>query len=164
MSSSDPPEFEKSVYTYEDRPVLATMLSGGFFIGLVLYFIMSRIMRNMSFLGSNLVPSMIFIFIIIMSFLGARGFDVQITINTKSGWIQATSKTQYWEGYAHQTKSFLVLQRERSVTEDTSLIEYKLHLELDDNSKYEIPLNKKIAIQAINVIDKANSAIPVKTN
>ncbi len=163
MSSSETPEFEKSTYTYEDKPVLITMISGGFFIGLILYFIMSRVVSNLSFPGSNIIPILVFVIIIVMSVLSARGFDVQITINAKSGWIQATSKTQYWEGYIHQTKSLLVLQRERFVNDNTSYIEYKLHLELHDSSEYEVPLNTQIAIEAINAIEKANMTIPVKS-
>ena len=163
MSSSDPPEFEKSIYTYEDKPVLATMISGGFFISLILYFIMSRIVRNLSFPGSNLIPIFVALIILAMSVMGARGFDVQITINTKSGWIHAESKSQYWEGYVHEAKSFLVLQRERHMNNDASYIDYKLYLEIDDGSKYEIPLISKIAIEAIHIIEKANATIPIKS-
>ena len=157
MSSTDIPEFEKSLFTYEDKPVLLTMLSGGFFISIVLYFIFSRVVKSLSIPGSNFIPMTIGIIVLIISFLASRGFDVQIIINTKSGWVQATSKTQYWEGYAHEIKSFIVLQRESPMNNDTSYIDYKLYLELDDGSNYEVPLITNLAIEAIDVIEKTKS-------
>ncbi|OLS28455.1 MAG: hypothetical protein HeimC2_06740 [Candidatus Heimdallarchaeota archaeon LC_2] len=164
MSSSDIPEFEKSIYIYEDKPVILTMISGGFFISIFLYFIFSRVVKSFSFPGSSIIPLAMAIMVLIISVLGARGFDVQIKINTKSGWIRATSKTQFWEGYPNDLKSLIVLQRERSMDNDTSYIEYKLYLEIDDGSHYEVPLITNLALEAMEVIEKAKSIIPIKHN
>ena len=161
---SDVPEYEEGVVTFIDRPPLLTMLSGGFFISIFLYFVFQRITQNVKFPGSSYLPMGVAITIILLSIVRGRATDVQITINTKSGWVHGSNRAQYWEGYIHDAENIIVLQRERSANDDASYIEYKLVLSLDDNSSYEILLNTDQARKAIEVIDQAKAAVPLKSD
>lgn len=161
---SDIPEYEEAVVKFIDRPPMLTMLSGGFFMSLFLYFVFQRVTQNLDFPGSGFLPLGVAVAIILMSVVRARAVDALITINTKSGWIHGSNRTQYWEGYIHDAEKLIVLQREQSVNEDTSYIEYKLVLELEDNSSYEILLNTDTARKAIEAIEQAKAAVPLKSD
>lgn len=161
---SDIPEYEEAVVTFIDKPQLLTMLSGGFFMSLFLYFVFQRVTQNLDFPGSGFFPIGVALLIILLSIVRARAIDVKITINTKSGWVHGSNRSQYWEGYIHDAEKIIVLQREQSVNETTSYIEYKLILELDDDSSYEILLNTDQARKAIETIDQAKAAVPLKSD
>lgn len=159
---SEPPEYEDAVITFTDKPPLLTMMSGGLFMSIFLYFIFQRVTRDLTFPGSQFLPLGVAMVIILLSVIRSRQIDVTISINTKSGWIHGSNRTQFWEGYVHEAKSIIVLQRERSMNEETNYIEYKLLLELEDESTYEIPLITNQAEKAIEAIEKAKVAIPLK--
>ncbi len=162
MSQGDPPLLENTVSEFEDKPIMATMVSGGFFIALILYFISDRLLSNVSSLNLQIIPPLVFIIIIISSIRKGLQIDVRIKINTRTGWIYAENRRQYWEGYINEVANFQVLQRQIETGPDKSIIKYKLHLELEDKSKYEIPLTYSQVAQAISDIEEATNSIPTK--
>ncbi|MHA2028107.1 MAG: hypothetical protein ACW99Q_01840 [Candidatus Kariarchaeaceae archaeon] len=147
------------VSTFVDKPSILTIMSGGIFLSIILYFIFQRIMQNYSFFGSNLLPFGIAAVIVILSFLMGNQVDVKIQINEQTGWIYAENRTQYWEGNYREVTQFLVLQREKEFDNERVYTEYKLYLELEDSTSYEIPLNNELARKAIDVIERIKSTI-----
>ncbi|MHA2098282.1 MAG: hypothetical protein ACW99A_06320 [Candidatus Kariarchaeaceae archaeon] len=154
------PQINKNVVsTFVDKPSILTIMSGGIFLSIILYFIFQRIMQNYSFFGSNLLPFGIAAVIVILSFLMGNQVDVKIQINEQTGWIYAENRTQYWEGNYREVTQFLVLQREKEFDNERVYTEYKLYLELEDSTSYEIPLNNELARKAIDVIERIKSTI-----
>jgi len=162
MSQGEPPLLENTVSVFEDKPIMATMVSGGFFIALILYFVTDRMISNFQFQNLDIFPPLFFIFIILASIRRGRQIDVKIEINSRTGWIHAESRRQYWEGYINEVEKFQVLQRQIDSDPNKSLVEYKLFLELEDKSTYEIPLTYSQAAQAIPDIEEMTKSVPSK--
>lgn len=160
--SDEPPILKDSKYAYEDKPVFATMLSGGIFIALVLYFLLNQFLKQ--FPSSTILralPLVIAVLVVISSGIRGRQVDVLIEMNTANGWVKAQNRTHEWEGYFFDAEQMQVLQRESQVG-DNIMTEYKLYVKLHDQSEYSVPLRSDQAREALHNLEEMQKHVPKK--
>lgn len=162
MSTEDAPAHEESEFIFEDKPVLLTMISGGLVMSLLLFFILKWSLGTIGVRQLEIIPWIASIYLLISTIRKGRVSDVVIKINTKTGWVYARNTMQFWEGYANELTRFEVLQRQEQNPRGDRYTRYKLFLELSDESTYEVPLLVVNVKDAIELVEKTKSAIPVK--
>ena len=160
MSSDDTPVLEESEFKYEARPEAITLMIGGIIMGVVVFYAFRWALNLGGFDQFEIIPWLAAGALFLTTVKSSLVADTVITINTKSGWIYARDKHQFWEGYANELDRFLVLQREIRDPRGELHTNYKLYLELPDESKYEVEIDVLETVKVIEIIEQAKAAVP----
>jgi hypothetical protein len=147
----------QEIISFQDKPIVATMISGGITIAVFVFFIVRWSISNLPIPYRELVPYLTSILIIVYSIRRSLIPDTTIQINTSTGWVFTQTKSKYWEGFADEPPTFLVLQRDTINNRAESYTQYKLYLELDDQSFFEVSLHPSKVSHAIQTVDLAKS-------
>ncbi|MHA2504567.1 MAG: hypothetical protein ACXAE3_17065 [Candidatus Kariarchaeaceae archaeon] len=159
MASQEPPAYQNTEFVYEDKPNLATLLSGGIFLGLAVYFIAGLTLGAFG-VEIAIIQWIMALFPVIISLRMGTTANVTIKIDIKTGFVVAKNKSYTYEAYAHEPEIFMVLEK-TSTANGKSYKDYKLSLKADDETTFDIPLDPSQAAKAIDVIEKAKKAVPI---
>lgn len=157
---SEPPAYEESSVKFVDQPHIATMLSGGIFLAIVVFFILQWFLSTLEIEQFSIVKFIIAGGVIVTSIYMGITPDVIIKMNTKTGYIKAETSTIQWEGYANEAEQFLVLQKRSVGRNGQQFTDYKLSLQVDEETTFEIPLKVSQVRNAINSVEETKEAVP----
>ncbi len=146
-------KMENDVVSFEDKPVLATMISGGIIISVIFYFVIKWFLSSFHLTDSYIIPLVCASIVMLISIGRSRIVDVLIQIDMQSGMIYAHDRLTNWEGNINAVEKIIVLQRQIQGRSDTIITEFKLYLEVDKNIKYEIPLLTSVAKSTIELLE-----------